>query len=93
MTKFLFFRVRKQVVNLPSFIVRLDSQKHIDFSLKSPYGGGRAGKCFEYNAVCCSTVTCVHAALALTETSLYATVCQYKMMTLLDVNLYVTPLT
>ena len=37
-------RVRKQVVNLPSFIVRLDSQKHIDFSLKSPYGGGRAGR-------------------------------------------------
>merc|ERR1712071_639165 len=27
-------RVRKQVVNVPSFIVRLDSQKHIDFSLK-----------------------------------------------------------
>merc|ERR1711926_31693 len=37
-------RVRKQVVNVPSFIVRLDSQKHIDFSLKSPYGGGRAGR-------------------------------------------------
>ena len=34
-------RVRKQVVNIPSFIVRLDSQKHIDFSLKSPFGGGR----------------------------------------------------
>merc|ERR1711862_21856 len=31
-------RVRKQVVNVPSFIVRLDSQKHIDFSLKSPFG-------------------------------------------------------
>jgi len=38
------FRVRKQVVNIPSYIVRLDSQKHIDFSLKSPYGGGRAGE-------------------------------------------------
>jgi len=37
-------RVRKQVVNIPSFIVRLDSQKHIDFSLKSPFGGGRAGR-------------------------------------------------
>lgn len=36
--------VRKQVVNIPSFIVRLDSQKHIDFSLKSPFGGGRAGR-------------------------------------------------
>jgi len=37
-------RVRKQVVNVPSFVVRLDSQKHIDFSLKSPLGGGRAGR-------------------------------------------------
>merc|ERR1711915_112083 len=36
-------RVRKQVVNIPSFIVRLDSQKHIDFSTNSPYGGGRPG--------------------------------------------------
>jgi small subunit ribosomal protein S9e len=32
------------VVNIPSFIVRLDSQKHIDFSLKSPFGGGRPGR-------------------------------------------------
>ena len=38
------FRVRKQVVNIPSFVVRLDSQKHIDFSLKSPFGGGRPGR-------------------------------------------------
>merc|ERR1711908_112256 len=37
-------RVRKQVVNVPSFIVRLDSQKHIDFSINSLYGGGRAGR-------------------------------------------------
>merc|ERR1712170_271803 len=37
-------RVRKQVVNVPSFVVRLDSQKHIDFSLKSSYGGGRPGR-------------------------------------------------
>merc|ERR1711970_97448 len=37
-------RVRKQVVNIPSFIVRLDSQKHIDFSIKSPFGGGRPGR-------------------------------------------------
>merc|ERR1711871_1603171 len=37
-------RVRKQVVNIPSFIVRLDSQKHIDFSLRSPLGGGRPGR-------------------------------------------------
>ena len=36
--------VGKQVVNVPSFMVRLDSQKHIDFSPKSPYGGGRPGR-------------------------------------------------
>lgn len=39
-----FFSVRKQVVNIPSFVVRLESQKHIDFSLKSPFGGGRPGR-------------------------------------------------
>ena len=38
------FRVRKQLVNVPSYIVRLDSQKHIDFALTSPFGGGRPGK-------------------------------------------------
>ncbi|VDN19978.1 unnamed protein product [Cylicostephanus goldi] len=38
------FNVRRQVVDVPSFIVRLDSQKHIDFSLKSPFGGGRPGR-------------------------------------------------
>ncbi|KAI8366080.1 40S ribosomal protein S9 [Radiomyces spectabilis] len=37
-------RVGKQIVNVPSFIVRLESQKHIDFALTSPYGGGRAGR-------------------------------------------------
>ncbi|KAI9347977.1 putative 40S ribosomal protein S9 [Zopfochytrium polystomum] len=37
-------RVGKQIVNIPSFMVRLDSQKHIDFALTSPYGGGRAGR-------------------------------------------------
>jgi small subunit ribosomal protein S9e len=31
-------------VNVPSFIVRLDSQKHIDFALTSPFGGGRPGR-------------------------------------------------
>jgi len=31
-------------VNVPSFIVRLDSQKHIDFALSSPFGGGRPGR-------------------------------------------------
>jgi len=37
-------RVGKQVVNVPSFVVRLDSQKHIDFAVTSPYGGGRPGR-------------------------------------------------
>lgn len=36
--------VGKQIVNVPSFVVRLDSQKHIDFSLTSPFGGGRPGR-------------------------------------------------
>merc|ERR1712216_1045689 len=37
-------RVGKQIVNIPSFMVRLDSQKHIDHSLSSPFGGGRPGR-------------------------------------------------
>ncbi|KAG8757814.1 40S ribosomal protein S9 [Serendipita sp. 396] len=37
-------RVGRQIVNVPSFVVRLDSQKHIDFSLTSPFGGGRPGR-------------------------------------------------
>jgi small subunit ribosomal protein S9e len=31
-------------VNIPSFMVRVDSQKHIDFSLTSPFGGGLPGR-------------------------------------------------
>lgn len=42
--------VGKQVVNVPSFTVRVDSQKHIDFSLTSPYGGGRPGRVKRKNA-------------------------------------------
>ena len=38
------YSVGKQIVNVPSFVVRLDSQKHIDFALSSPYGGGRPGR-------------------------------------------------
>jgi hypothetical protein len=42
---FLFLhRVGKQVVDVPSFMVRVDSQKHIDFALTSPFGGGRPGR-------------------------------------------------
>ncbi|CAN4112920.1 unnamed protein product [Withania somnifera] len=37
-------RVGRQVVNVPSFMVRVDSQKHIEFSLTSPFGGGRPGR-------------------------------------------------
>mmetsp|Transcript_2334 Transcript_2334/g.4830 ORF Transcript_2334/g.4830 Transcript_2334/m.4830 type:complete len:193 (-) Transcript_2334:69-647(-) len=37
-------RVGRQMVNVPSFMVRVDSQKHIDFTLKSPFGGGRPGR-------------------------------------------------
>jgi ribosomal protein S4 len=37
-------RVGKQVVNVPSFLVRVDSQKHIDFALSSPLSGGRPGR-------------------------------------------------
>merc|ERR1711962_793741 len=43
-------RVRKQVVNVPSYVVRLDSQKHIAFSLRSPLGGGRPGRVKRKNA-------------------------------------------
>merc|ERR1719291_70882 len=37
-------RVGRQVVNVPSFMVRVDSQKHIDFALTSCFGGGRPGR-------------------------------------------------
>jgi small subunit ribosomal protein S9e len=36
--------VGKQVVDVSSFMVRVDSQKHIDFALTSPFGGGRPGR-------------------------------------------------
>mmetsp|Transcript_2793 Transcript_2793/g.4890 ORF Transcript_2793/g.4890 Transcript_2793/m.4890 type:complete len:193 (+) Transcript_2793:97-675(+) len=37
-------RVGKQLVNVPGYVVRVDSQKHIDFALTSPFGGGRPGR-------------------------------------------------
>merc|ERR1719495_2715702 len=37
-------RVGKQLCNVPSFLVRVDSEKHIDFALTSPFGGGRPGR-------------------------------------------------
>ncbi|KAK1678756.1 hypothetical protein QYE76_039604 [Lolium multiflorum] len=36
--------VGKQLVNIPSFMVRVDTEKHVDFSLTSPLGGGPAGR-------------------------------------------------
>uniref|UniRef100_A0A0D9XTW7 30S ribosomal protein S4, chloroplastic n=1 Tax=Leersia perrieri TaxID=77586 RepID=A0A0D9XTW7_9ORYZ len=37
-------RVGRQIVNIPSFMVRVESEKHIDFSLTSPFGGGPPGR-------------------------------------------------
>lgn len=37
-------RVGKQMVNVPSFMVRNENQGHTDFSITSPFGGGRAGR-------------------------------------------------
>jgi len=37
-------RVGKQLVNVPSFVVRVDSEKHIDLAVNSPYGQGRPGR-------------------------------------------------
>jgi small subunit ribosomal protein S9e len=37
-------RVGSQLVNSPSFMVHVDSEKHIQFAENSPYGGGRPGR-------------------------------------------------
>lgn len=37
-------RVGRQMVNIPSFLVRVDSEKHIDYALTSPFGGGKPGR-------------------------------------------------
>merc|ERR1712072_348369 len=37
-------RVGRQIVDIPSFTVRVESQPHIEFSLTSPFGGGRPGR-------------------------------------------------
>nr|4UER_D Chain D, US4 [Lachancea kluyveri]5I4L_S9 Chain S9, 40S ribosomal protein S9-A [Saccharomyces cerevisiae S288C]5I4L_s9 Chain s9, 40S ribosomal protein S9-A [Saccharomyces cerevisiae S288C]5LYB_S9 Chain S9, 40S ribosomal protein S9-A [Saccharomyces cerevisiae]5LYB_s9 Chain s9, 40S ribosomal protein S9-A [Saccharomyces cerevisiae]5M1J_J2 Chain J2, 40S ribosomal protein S9-A [Saccharomyces cerevisiae]5MEI_K Chain K, 40S ribosomal protein S9-A [Saccharomyces cerevisiae S288C]5MEI_s9 Chain s9, len=42
--------VGKQIVNIPSFMVRLDSEKHIDFAPTSPFGGARPGRVARRNA-------------------------------------------
>ena len=42
--------MRKQIVTVPSFMVRLDSQQHIEYALTSPLGGGRVGRVKRKNA-------------------------------------------
>merc|ERR1712225_80034 len=37
-------RVGKQLVDIPSFLVRVENQNLIDFSHTSPFGGGRPGR-------------------------------------------------
>jgi len=37
-------RVKSQMVNIPSFLVRVEQEKHIEFALTSPHGGGRPGR-------------------------------------------------
>ena len=37
-------RVGKQIVNVPSFMVRASSQKHIGWASTSPFGGGPDGR-------------------------------------------------
>ena len=37
-------RVGRRIVNIPSFLVRVQSEKHIDFALNSPFGQGRPGR-------------------------------------------------
>jgi hypothetical protein len=53
-------RVGKQIVDIPSFMVRVDSQKHIDFALKSPFGGGRPGRNKRKNARSVSLPSYLH---------------------------------
>merc|ERR1711985_173324 len=43
-------RVGRQIVNVPSFMVRVESQAHIEFALNSPFGGGKPGRVKRRNA-------------------------------------------
>merc|ERR1712179_416721 len=43
-------RVKKQIVNVPSYMVRVESQKHIDFAINSSLGGGKPGRVKRANA-------------------------------------------
>ena len=37
-------KVGKNLTNVPSFMVRIDSEKQIDFTNSSPLGGGKPGR-------------------------------------------------
>jgi small subunit ribosomal protein S9e len=43
-------RVGKQLVDIPSFLVRTENQNLIDFASTSPFGGGRPGRVKRRNA-------------------------------------------
>merc|ERR1712187_61964 len=43
-------RVGKQICNVPSYLVRVDSEKHIDFANTLPFGQGRPGRVKRKNA-------------------------------------------
>ena len=49
-------RVGQQVVNAPSFMVHVDSEKHIQFAENSPYGGGRPVRCLCVEMLMCRDV-------------------------------------
>jgi small subunit ribosomal protein S9e len=40
----IIFRVGKNLVNVPSYLVRVSSEAAIDYAATSPLGGGRAGR-------------------------------------------------
>ena len=42
-------RVGSQIVNSPSFMVHVDSEKHVQFAENSPLGGGRPGRVYRRN--------------------------------------------
>lgn len=44
MKTILLNRVGKVICNIPSFMVRTDSDKSIDYASTSPLGGGRGGR-------------------------------------------------
>ncbi|CAD8048628.1 unnamed protein product [Paramecium sonneborni] len=44
------FRVGKRLVNSPSFLVRVESEKLVDFAVTSPFGQGREGRRKRKNA-------------------------------------------